>query len=140
MTYSDPAAVGSIRSAIRAEQNYVYACGLAGAELKGAGKRRAVALIADRQQRIQVLAALLPESDVPDTPPAFQPSTPIDNARSARRALADLDNALVGYYADMAATTDSADRAFAVDAAQASARSAVQWGASSQAFPTGAQG
>jgi hypothetical protein len=47
-----------------------------------------------------------------------------------------LNNTLVGINADVAATTQGEDRAFAVDCAQLSARAAVQWGAQSQAFPT----
>ncbi len=137
MTYTDPAVVSTIQNAIRSEQNYVYACGIAGAELKGGGRRRAVAQIAEHQQRIQVLAALIQEDDVPTTPPAFSPPIAIDSARSARASLAQLNNALVGVYADMAASTEGADRAFAVAGAQSSARTAVQWGAASQAFPTG---
>lgn len=136
MTYTDPAAVAAIQNAIRGEQNYVFACGLAGAELKGGGRRRAVAQIAERQQRTQALAQLIAETDVPPTPPGFEPAEPIDNARSARQALASLNNALVGLYADVAATTQGEDRAFAIAAAQGSARAAVQWGARSQAFPT----
>ena len=136
MTYTDPAAIAAIRDAIRSEQNYVFACGLAGAQLKGGGRRRAVNQLADRRQRIEVLAAMIDEAEVPSTPPAFEPPTPIDNARSARRALVDLNNALVGTYAQVAATTEGDDRAIAVASAQDCARTAVQWGGASQAFPT----
>lgn len=137
MTYTDPAAVATIQNAIRSEQNYVYACGLAGAQLKGGGRRRAVAQISARQQRIQALASMITEDDVPTTPPAFIPPIAIENARSARTSLAQLNNALVGVYAQMAAITEGGDRAFAVAEAQDCARTAVQWGAASQAFPTG---
>lgn len=136
MTYTDPAAVAAIRDAIRSEQNYVFACGLAGAQLKGGARRRAVNQLADRRQRIDGLAAMIDEAEVPSTPPAFEPPVPIDNARSARRALVDLNNALVGTYAQMAATTEGDDRAIAVASAQDCARTAVQWGGASQAFPT----
>lgn len=135
MTYTDPAAVAAIRDAIRSEQNYVFACGLAGAQLKGGARRRAVNQLADRRQRIDGLAAMIDEAEVPSTPPAFEPPAPIDNARSARRALVDLNNALVGTYAQMAATTEGDDRAIAVASAQECARTAVQWGGASQAFP-----
>lgn len=137
MTYTDSSTVASIQNAIRSEQNYVYACGLAGAELKGGGRRRAIAQIADRQQRIQVFAAMIAESEVPSTPPGFAPPIAIDSARAARASLAQLNNALVGIYAEVAALTEGQDRQRAVLAAQDSARTAVQWGATSQAFPTG---
>jgi hypothetical protein len=136
MTYTDPAAIGSIRNVIRSEQNYVFACGLAGAKLTGGARRRAVAQIADRGQRIQILAAMITELDVPTTPPGFVPPVPIDNARGARSSLVQLNNALVGTYAQMAASTEGADRAIAVAGAQDCARTAVQWGGTSQAFPT----
>jgi len=137
MTYTDPAVVATIQNAIRSEQNYVYACGLAGAQLNGGARRRAVAQIAARQQRIQALASMITDGDVPTTPPAFTPPIAIENARSARASLAQLNNALVGVYAQMAASTEGEDRTFAVEQAQDSARTAVQWGAASQAFPTG---
>ena len=136
MTYTDPAAVSAIRDAIRTEQNYVFACGLAGAQLKGGARRRAVNQLADRRQRIEVLATMIDEAEVPSTPPAFEPPAPIDNARGARRALVDLNNSLVGTYAQVAATTEGDDRAIAVASAQDCARTAVQWGGASQAFPT----
>ena len=106
MTYTDPAVVATIQNAIRSEQNYVYACGLAGAQLSGGARRRAVAQIAARQQRIQALASMITDGDVPTTPPAFTPPIAIENARSARASLAQLNNALVGVYAQMAASTE----------------------------------
>lgn len=136
MTYTDPAAIASAQDAIRGEQNAVYACGLAAAELNGAAKRRALAQLAAHRQRLQACSLLIEPSEIPPTPPAFTPAEPIDSARSARAALASVDNALVGAYAQLAASTQDADRAFAIGAAQECARSAVQWGAPSQAFPT----
>lgn len=136
MTYTDPAAVASARSAIAAEQNCVYACGLAAAVLRGSAKRRALAQLAAHRQRLQACSLLVDVDQIPPTPPAFEPPTPMTNAKAARTQLAALDNALVAIYAQLAATTQGEDRAFAIDAAQASARSAVNWGAASQAFPT----
>ncbi len=136
MTYTDAAAVSAIVRAIEAEQNYVYAVGLAGAFLKGAGRRRAANQLAEHRARIQANSVLIDSSAVPDTPPGFQPPTPITNAASARSALASLNNALVGAYADVASTTEGTDRSEAIARAQASARDAITWGAASQAFPT----
>lgn len=136
MTYSDTAAITAIVSAIEAEQAFVYAAGVAGAYLTGSAKRQAVSQLAEHQGRMQIYSLMIVPESVPTPPPAFEPTTPITNARSARASLAQLNNALVGINADVAATTQGADRAFAIDCAQLSARAAVQWGAPSQAFPT----
>lgn len=136
MTYSDAAAITAITRAIEAEQNFVYAAGLAGAFLSGGAKRQVVSQLADHQGRMQVYSLMLDPGAVPAPPPAFEPPAPITDARSARAALAQLNNVLVGINADVAATTGDQDRAFAIDCAQTCARAAVQWGAQSQAFPT----
>lgn len=136
MTYTDPTAVAAITRAIEVEQNLVYAAGLAGSFLRDRAKREAIAQLTEHRGRVQVLAQMVDASAVPAPPPAFQPPAPITDARTARDALAALNNALVGVYADVAAATAEQDRAFAVVSAQASARAAVQWGAASQAFPT----
>ena len=85
--------------------------------------------------RRAALARLAP-TDVPATPPAFDPPSPVDDAKTARDALAALDNALVGRYAEVASVTEGEDRRWAITAAQSSASSAIRWGAASQAFPT----
>lgn len=136
MTYTDPTAVAAIARAIEVEQNVVYAAGLAGAFLRDGAKRQAIAQLTEHRGRVPVLAQMVDPSAVPAPPPAFAPPAPITDARTAREALAQLNNALVGVYADVAAATTEQDRAFAVVCAQASARAAVQWGAASQAFPT----
>lgn len=136
MIYTDAAAIAAIARAIEAEQNFVYAAGVAGAFLTGGAKRQAIAQLADHQGRLQIYSLMLQPQDVPAPPPAFQPEVPMTDARTARAALAQLNNALVGINADVAAVTDDADRAFAIDSAQVCARAAVQWGAASQAFPT----
>ena len=136
MTYSDAAAIAAITQAIETEQSFVYAAGIAGAYLTGGAKRQAVSQLAEHQGRMQIYSLMLAPEQVPAPPPAFEPTTPITDARSARTALAQLNNALVGINADVAATTEGEDRAFAINCAQLSARAAVQWGAQSQAFPT----
>lgn len=136
MTYTDVATVEVIAAAIEAEQSFVYAAGLTGAYLRGGGRRRAVQQLSEHQGRIQVLSMMIDPGAVPPTPPGFTPPTPITDARSARGALAELHNSLVGVYAGVAAATTGDDRAFAIASAQNSARAAVQWGAPSQAFPS----
>ena len=136
MTYTQPDAIAAIARAIQTEQNYVFAVGLAGAFLRGAGRRRAVNQLAEHRARLQANAVLVDPSDVPATPPGFTPESPITNPKTARSALAALSNTLVGVYADVASVTEGADRATAIAWAQASARDAVRWGVASQAFPT----
>lgn len=136
MTYSDAAAIGAIVAAIEAEQNFVYAAGVAGAFLTGGAKRQAVSQLAEHQGRMQIYSLMVAAEAVPAPPPGFEPSAPITDAGSARATLAQLNNALVGLNADVAAATQGDDRAFAIECAQSCARAAVQWGAQSQAFPT----
>ena len=118
MTYTQPDAIAAITRAIQTEQNYVFAAGLAGAFLRGDGRRRAVNQLAEHRARLQANAVLVDPSDVPAS------------------ALAALSNTRVGVYADVASVTEGADRATAIAWAQASARDAVRWGVASQAFPT----
>ena len=136
MTYSESGTVATIVRAIEAEQNLVYAAGLAGAFLSGAPRRQVIVQLAEHQDRIAVLSALIAPESVPAAAPAYAPPTPITDARTARTNMAQLNNALVGIYADLAAATKDADRAYAIDLARICARTAVQWGSSSQAFPT----
>ena len=91
---------------------------------------------AEHRARLQANASLVNPAEVPATPPGFTPDSPITDPKTARSALAELSNALVGVYADVASVTEGADRATAIAWAQASARDAVRWGAASQAFPT----
>lgn len=136
MTYDSPEAVASIVRAIEAEQNMVYAIGLAGAFLTGAARRQVVVQLAEHRDRIAGLSAMIAPESVPAAAAAYASPTPITDVRSARSSIAQLNNALVGVYADLAASTQDADRAYAVDLARICARTAVQWGATSQAFPT----
>ncbi|NKB92388.1 MAG: DUF4439 domain-containing protein [Candidatus Nanopelagicales bacterium] len=136
VTYTQPDAIAAIARAIQTEQNYVFAAGLAGAFLRGAGRRRATNQVAEHRARLQANAALVDPAEVPATPPGFTSESPITDPKTARSALAALSNALVGVYADVASVTEGADRATAIAWAQASARDAVRWGAASQAFPT----
>lgn len=136
MKYDSPETVATIVRAIEAEQNLVYATGLVGAFLSGAARRQVVAQLAEHRDRIAVLSAMIAPESIPTAAPAYTPPTPITDARSARSGMAQLNNALVGIYADLAAGTRDDDRAYAIDVARNCARSAVQWGAPSQAFPT----
>lgn len=136
MTEYSPDKTATVVRAIEAEQNLIYAAGLAGAFLTGAAKRQAIVQLAEHQDRIAVLSAMIDPESVPSPSPAYAPPTPITDVRSARLSMAQLNNALVGTYADLAASTQDGDRAYAIDLARISARTAVQWGAASQAFPT----
>ena len=99
MTYTQPDAIAAIGRAIQTEQNYGFAAGLAGAFLRGAGRRRAVNQLAEHRARLQANAVLVDPSDVPATPPGFTPESPITNPKTARSTLAALSNTLVGVYA-----------------------------------------
>lgn len=136
MTYTSAETVATIVRSIEAEQNLVYATGLAGAFFDGAARRQVVVQLAEHRDRIAALSAMIAPESVPAAAPGYTPPTPITDARSARSSLAQLNKALVGIYADLAASTQDADRAYAVELARVSARTAVQWGAPSQAFPT----
>lgn len=131
----DPALVALVQG----EDAAVYAYQVAGARVAGGGRRRALAGLDAHQANRDRAASLIVEAG--GTPPgsavAYRLPAPIDTPAAARSLMAQVDNSLVGLYADAAVGLSGKDRRWAARTASECAARAVAWGAAPQAFPTG---
>jgi hypothetical protein len=131
-------AVEAWTAVVRAEDAAVFAYSVAGARVKGAARRRALAGLEEhRASRSQAAAFVVQAGGTP--PPAeaaYALPDDVDTAPGARRAMAAVDNGLVAVYADAAAASTGAERRSAARTGADCAVRAVQWGARPQAFPT----
>lgn len=112
----------------------VYAYGVIGVHLDGAGRRQALrALGAHRAARARWQQGVEPIV----TAAAFDLPQPVTDAASARAVAALVERRLTEVYADLAAELSGALRADAVSDAMACETRAIRWGARTQAFPHG---
>jgi len=127
----------TLAEALDAEYAATYAYGLIGSHLSSAQQPQArTDLDAHRQLRDELRAKLSASGVTPAPPaPAYQPTTPVTNARSAKALAVQVELALAGSWSDVTTQTDDAQRIWAIKNAQACTRRAMSWGASSQAFP-----
>jgi len=123
---------------VNGEDAAIYAYSVAAAQLLGRDRRQGQAgLESHRQRRSRAAAALTAlGAPAPSGASAYDLPSEVSRPRVARRLMADVDLALVGVYADAAASSTGADRRWAARSAADSATSAVAWGAAPQAFPT----
>jgi hypothetical protein len=127
------------QAVVAGEDAAVFAIGVAGARLTGAERQTARRQLTAHQDARDRAAALVRASGGEPPPPevAYALPFPVRTAASARRLLALVENRLVPVYADAAADSVDADRRYAARTAARCATRAVEWGAPSQAFPTG---
>jgi hypothetical protein len=121
---------------VSGEDAAVWAYSVAGAR---AGRSREVLAGLDAHRASRDRAAALAVADgttPPPAAPAYDLGGPVDGAARARAVLADVDNALVGLYAQAAAASSATDRRWAARTGADCAVRAVTWGAAPQAFPT----
>ena len=122
---------------VEGEDAAVYAYSVAGAQVSGGGRRKALAgLEAHRANRSRAASTLTALGVTP--PPAaaaYDLPAGVEDPDVARSTMADVDNALVATYADAAAAADGDDRRWAARTATECAVRAVVWGAPPQAFP-----
>lgn len=112
----------------------IYGYGVVVGQSRGAQQRKAREILAEHiRERDRWSAAA--EYDVPDAEIAYALPFPVQNQSQARRLAVALEERLIGWYAELASTVIDGERADAVVAAQSCAIRAVEWGASSQAFP-----
>jgi len=123
---------------VSGEDAAVFAYSVAGARVKGAARRQALAgLDAHRDARSKAAALVVAAGATPPpAAPAYELDPDVSSPAGARRTMASVDNALVAVYADAAAASSGADRRWAARTGADCAVRAVQWGASPQAFPT----
>jgi hypothetical protein len=112
----------------------VYGYGVVVGQSRGAQRRKAREILVIHTQARDEWAARS-ESDVPDAEIAYALPFPVQNQPQARRLAIELEERLIGWYADLASTVTGEQRADAVLAAQSCAVRAVEWGAPSRAFP-----
>lgn len=122
---------------VEGEDAAVYAYSVAGAQVSGGGRRKALAgLEAHRANRSRAASTV---AGLGGTPPpaaaAYDLPEGIEDPTVARSTMAGVDNALVATYADAAAASDGGDRRWAARTASECAVRAVVWGAEPQAFP-----
>lgn len=124
---------------VRGEDAAVFAYSVAGAQVQGGGRRKALTgLDEHRANRDRAAAAVVAAGGAPPPVAAgYQLPESAGTAVGARALMADVDNALVATYADAAAVSRGAERRRAARVAAECAARAVSWGAATQAFPTG---
>ena len=129
----------ALAALVSGEDAAIYAYSVGGARVVRGGRRRALAQLdvhranRDRAASLVVAAGGTP----PGSAVAYTLPGPVDSPKAARALMAEVDNRLVGLYADAAAELADADRRWAVRTAATYATSAVAWGAEPQAFPVG---
>ena len=129
--------VAALQAALAGEHAAVWACGRAAAELTGAQRGRALdQLDAHRIARDTLRGRIRAAGSEPvPAAAAYVEPFPVTGARTARRLLAQVDDALAACYADVAAATSAGERGTAVKASVAAARRSVAWGGAPRAFP-----
>ncbi len=127
---------------VEGEDAAVYAYSVAGAQVAGGGRRKALAGLdahrANRSRAAGIIVAL--GGSPPPAAPAYDLPADVDRAAVARDTMADVDNALVATYADAAAASQADDRRWAARTGAECAVRAVVWGAAPQAFPAPTSG
>lgn len=130
-------AVENLTQALSGEYAATYAYGLIGARLTGAAQLRARrALDSHRQARDELrfdLAAL--QASAPPPAPVYDTGGPVDTASQATALAVQIEQRLIRNWAAVATTSAGSSRDRAVKHAQECATRAIDWGASSQAFP-----
>jgi hypothetical protein len=127
---------------VSGEDAAVYAYSVAGAQVAGGARRRALSgLDAHTANRSRAASAITAAGGTAPPPAAaYQVPDDVTTPDGARALMAEVDNALVATYADAAAASSDDDRRWAARTAAECATRAVAWGAPSQAFPQGSAG
>jgi hypothetical protein len=138
---SAPDVTGSLQAALAGENACVYAYGLAGALLSGAGARSALAAIDAHRVRRDAIAARLVAASAAPTPAAaaYDPPFPVVDAASARRLAGTVEARLALVWSDVVAAAAGAHDpvllATAAAAVQEASVRAAGWTGSTTAFP-----
>lgn len=125
----------AIEAAISGEDACIYAYGVIGSQLRGAGKERARKSLADHRawrDRMQAQSTVIVAASI-----AYDFPFPVEDSASAKQLAILVENRMVGLYADLAASVSGQAREDAVTAAMECATRAVTWGGLPQAFPQG---
>lgn len=130
--------VDAVQAALAGEHAAVWGYGLIGARLSDDDQDEARERLNDHAKHRDQLADLARDADA--TPVAAQAAYrlpfEVDDAESARRLAAELENRLTAAYADVVATADSDEvRTVGVRGLARSAEHAARWSGDMSAFP-----
>jgi hypothetical protein len=129
--------VPALQAALAAEHTAVYGYGIAGAQLTGGDQAAAVADWRTHEQARDTLEAMIIQLGA--TPvaasPAYALPFAVNDARSARRLAAALEDGVTQAYLGLVAVSDTTLRTFGALAMQPPAQRAAAWRGSTVAFP-----
>jgi hypothetical protein len=129
--------VPALQAALAAEHTAVYGYGIAGALLTGGDQAAAVADWRTHEQARDTLEAMIVKLGA--TPvaasPAYALPFAVNDARSARRLAAALEDGVTQAYLGLVAVSDTTLRTFGALAMQPPAQRAAGWRGSTVAFP-----
>jgi len=129
--------VPALQAALAAEHTAVYGYGIAGALLAGGAQAAALADWRTHEQARDTLEAMIVKLGA--TPvaasPAYALPFAVNDARSARRLAAALEDGVTQAYLGLVAVSDTTLRTFGALAMQPPANRAAEWRGSSVAFP-----
>ena len=129
--------VPALQAALAAEHAAVYGYGVAGAMLSGPDRALAMADWKAHQEARDTLQAMIVKLGA--TPvaasPAYALPFTVNDARSARRLAAALEDGVTQAYLGLVAVSDTTLRTFGALAMQPPANRAAEWRGSTVAFP-----
>jgi hypothetical protein len=124
----------ALTAAIEGEDACIYAYGVIGAHVKGAGRRKARKALESHRTWRDLWQSRSTGPYVPGAS-AYQLPFTVEDTESARRLAVLIETRMVAVYADLAAATTGDERSDAVAAASECATRSVSWGGPSLAFP-----
>jgi len=124
----------AIAAAISGEDACIYAYGVIGAHLKGAGRRKSRKALESHRASRDLWQGRHPGNYVPGAA-AYDLPFKVEDPESARRLAVLIEQRMVAVYADLAAAVEDQERADAVANACECAVRSVSWGGPSLAFP-----
>jgi len=136
-TAAAPTAVQALQTALAAEHAAVYGYGVAGALLTGADQTAALADWRAHQEARDTLEAMIVKLGATPVAASAAYALPfaVQDARSARRLAATLEDGVTQAYLGVVAVTDETLRTFGALAMLPPANRAVAWRGSTIAFP-----
>jgi hypothetical protein len=127
----------ALQDAVKGQDAAVYAFGLVTAQLTGAAASAALAAMADHRVLRDYLRALLVAASAspPAAAAAYDPPFPVNDARSARRLAALVEDRCVGQLAALVGLLPEAQRRAVASAAQLGAVRTVSWSGVAATWP-----
>jgi hypothetical protein len=129
--------VPALQAALAAEHTAVYGYGIAGALLTGGEQAAALADWRSHEQARDTLEAMIVKLGATPVAASAAYALPfaVNDARSARRLAASLEDGVVQAYLGLVAVSDTTLRTFGALAMQPPANRAAAWRGSTVAFP-----